>query len=367
MEKILMWFALNWFALVKVVLVFGVLIIIHEFGHFIIAKRVGVAVHEFAFGMGPKILSWKRGETVYSWRLFPVGGFVAIEGEDVKCEDKTNMKNFQNRTVPERFAIISAGCIMNYLLAIILFFVVASCWGVVKAPLIIDKIIPNTPAQVLKLKQGDKIVAINNEYLNFPDIINYLHEHPNQFVNLKILRDDKELNIHAKIGYDAKYKIGRLGIIPSTNAFDFYFKKATLLEAAKFSLERTYTITITPFYVIKMIAAKQISGGEVAKTAAGPIGIGQIIFVIAKKGLPNLIYFVAILNALIGFFNLLPLPALDGGRLVFLAVEAVRRKPVDQELEGKIHWAGLIALLLLAVLVSYQDIMRLIQGTPLIK
>ncbi|MFH1452721.1 MAG: M50 family metallopeptidase [Armatimonadota bacterium] len=367
MEKVLLWFAVNWLALIKVILVFGAIIFIHELGHFIAAKRVGVRVHEFAIGMGPKILGWKKGETFYAWRLFPIGGFVSIEGEDSKCESKEDKGNFQNRTVWERFKIISAGCIMNYLMAVILFFVIAFSFGVVKVPLTVEKVIPGTPAQSVGLLPGDKIVAVNNEYMNLPNIINYMHTHPDEDVNITVVRGKEELNINTKIGYDKEYDIGRIGVIPSRNAFDFYFKKATVGEAAMFSIERTYEITMTPFYIIKLIASKQVSGKEIVKTAAGPIGIGQIIFVIAQKGLPNLIYFVAILSALIGMFNLLPLPALDGGRIVFLIIEGIRRKPIDQELEGKIHWVGLIALLGLALLISYQDVMRIIKGTPLIK
>lgn len=367
MEKILIWFALNWLPLIKVILVFGVLIIVHEFGHYIVAKKVGVTVHEFAFGMGPKLLSWKRGETVYSWRLFPVGGFVAIEGEDTKTNDKSDMKNMQNRSVGERLAIISAGCIMNYMLALILFFVVAVSFGVVKVPLIVEKTLPNTPAYAVGIVPGDKIVAVNNEYMNFPDVVEYFHNHPNQEVNLKVVRGNEELNIRVKIAYDKENKIGRIGVVSSRNVFDFYFKKATVAEAALFSLERTYNITVMPFYLIKAITSKQISGKEVVESAGGPIMIGQLIFIIAQKGLPNLLYFIALLNGLIGFFNLLPFPALDGGRIVFLAIESIRKKPIDQELEGKIHWAGLILLLFIVALVSYQDIMRLIKGTPLIK
>jgi len=161
--------------------------------------------------------------------------------------------------------------------------------------------------------------------------------------------------------------VGRIGIISSRNVFDFYFKKATVGEAAMFSLSRTYDITVMPFYLIKAIAAKQVSGKEVVKSAGGPIMIGQLIFIIAQKGLPNLLYFIALLNGLIGFFNLMPFPALDGGRIVFLIIEGIRKKPIDQELEGKIHWAGLILLLCIVALVSFQDVMRLIHGTPIIK
>lgn len=367
MEKTLIWFALNWLPLIKVILVFGVLIIAHEFGHYYVAKKVGVTVHEFSFGMGPKLLSWKRGETLYAWRLFPVGGFVAIEGEDTKTDDKSDKKNMQNRTVGERLAIIAAGCITNYILALVLFFVVGVCFGVVKVPLIVEKTLPNTPAYAVGIMPGDKIVAVNNEYMNFPDMINYFHKHPDTQVNLKVVRGKEELNISTKIVYDKETKVGRIGIISSRNVFDFYFKKATIGEAAMFSLSRTYDITVMPFYIIKAIASKQISGKEVVESSGGPIMIGQLIFIIAQKGLPNLLYFIALLNGLIGFFNLLPFPALDGGRIVFLLIEGIRKKPIDQELEGKIHWAGLILLLCVVALVSYQDIMRLIHGTPLIK
>lgn len=367
MEKTLIWLAANWLPLIKVILVFGVLIIAHEFGHFIAAKKIGVGVHEFSFGMGPKLLSWKRGETVYAWRLFPIGGFVAIEGEDTKTDDKSNLKNIQNRTVLERFIIVVAGCVTNYLLAVVLFFVLALSFGVVKVPLIVDKVLPNTPAYEVGIKPGDEIIAVNNEYMNSDEIVGYLNKHPNEEVSLKIIRGKKELNIRTKIMYDKEHKVGRIGIASGMGAVDFYFKRATLGEALAFSAERTYGIIMMPYYVIKAITSKKVTGKELVKTAAGPIGIGQIIFVIAKKGFPSLLYFTAVLNGLIGFFNLLPLPALDGGRIVFLAIEAVRGKPIDQELEGKIHWVGLILLLCLAALVSYQDILRLIHGTPLIK
>lgn len=373
MESIINWMAQNWWALIKVVFVFGLIIFVHELGHFIAAKKVGVRVREFALGMGPKLFKFKKKETEYQLRLFPIGGFVNIEGEDEKCSDLADKGNFQNRTILERAFIIFNGCFMNYLAAILLFFIVATGWGIVTSSYVepttrIFKVIEGSPAYKAGLRAGDVITAIDGRVLiDGKEMLDIINKCANKKIILGVERDEKTFNVGVVPYLDRDSGEGKIGIFYDVVITGFEFEKVNLIGAVKFSLLKTYEITVAPVRVVIMLIKRELPARLVTETSAGPVGIMQMTFVLAKKGIAHILFFSAILNVAIGFFNLIPFPALDGSRIFFLAVEAVRRKPIGQEKEGMIHWVGLMILLLFVLLVTFQDILRILQGRTFFK
>lgn len=359
MYAVLKWISLNYFFLIEVILVFGLMIFVHELGHFIVAKLVKTNVREFYLGMGPRLFKIRYGETDYGLRLFPIGGYVSIEGEDEKPKDTSDSGNFQNKSVPERMAIIVAGCAMNYITALVIFLLVGIIFGILVFPPKIDKVVKDTPAYKVGLKSGDVILAINGEKIrDGGQLVTFINTHPQKKLNLLVQRNNKTFNVEVTPFSTPDFPFGRIGFVPTPATF----QKSSFLESVKFSFVSVWGYTVMPLMIIKRMITKEIPFNVIKKSSAGPIGIGSFIFLVARQeGLAKLLYLAAILNVAIGLFNLFPIPALDGSRLVFLGVEAIRRKPINQELEGKIHWIGLMLLLLLVVLISYQDILRIIK------
>jgi len=367
------WIAANWWPVVKVILVFGLLIFSHEFGHFFAAKKVGVRVHEFALGMGPKIWGFKKDETEYSIRLFPVGGFVNIEGEDEKCSNPDDQSNFQNKSVGQRAIIIASGCIMNYIMALLLFFIVAFFWGEVKSSNIeptnrIYKLVPGSPAERAGIQPKDKIIAIDQKTItDGKEMVSIINKNPEKKLIFTVERKNKKFDVPVVPYKDKATGEGKIGIFYDVVVTDFIFEKTNFIGAVKFSLQKTFELTVGPIRLIYMLIIKEIPAQMVTETSSGPVGIMQMTFVLAKKGLAQILFFAALLNVALGFFNLIPFPALDGSRLLFLAVEGIRKKPIPQEKEGMVHWVGLIILLCLVALVTFQDIMRILQGRSFFK
>lgn len=372
MEHTINWILLNGWAVLKVIMVFGLIIFVHEFGHFIAARKVGVRAPEFSLGMGPKIFSFKDRKTEYQLRLFPVGGFVKIEGEDEKCENTNDPGNFQNRSVLERSFIVFNGCFLNYIMAIVLFFIVAAGWGIVTAHIeptaTISRIIESMPADRAGIKPQDKIIAIDGTLLrDGRHMLELINKSPRKKITLTVEREGRTFNVSLTPFKDIDTGDGKIGIVYDVVIMSFDFEKVSIIDAVKFSLSKTYEITIAPVRVVAMLIKKEMPVEDIARTSAGPVGIMQMTFVMAKKGLPQILFFCALLNAAIGFFNLIPFPALDGSRLLFLAVEGIRKKPIDQKKEGFIHWIGLMILLVLVAAVTFQDILRIIQGKSFFK
>lgn len=373
MEKLFIWLYLNYFTVFKVILAFGAIIFAHELGHFIMAKKVGVRVLEFALGMGPKIFKLKRNETEYSLRIFPVGGFVKLEGEDTPLSNLNDPENFQNKTPLEKIIVIAGGCLMNYIMALILFWTVGIFFGVVSSSTTeitnrISQIIEGTPAARAGLQTGDIILAINNKFVkNGKELIEIIHNNPNKTLKILIQRRSEKFEIKIIPLKDPKTKEGRIGFVPELVIVDFVFEKKGIIEALKFGIIKTYEFTVAPLRVIEMLISGDIPIRTIGESSSGPIGIGHMTFILAKKGIGHLLFFIAILNVAIGFFNLIPFPALDGSRILFLGIEIIRRKPIDQRKEGLIHWIGLIILLTIVVLVTFQDILRIVQGKNFFK
>lgn len=343
------------FNIVIIILVFGSCILIHEFGHFITAKKSGVKVMEFAIGMGPKLLGRKKGETLYSLRLFPIGGYCAMLGEDETSDDP---RAFCNIHVWKRILIVVAGALFNFILAFVLSIVLLSLAGVNTNE--IRAVSENSAAEEIGIEAGDRIIYLDGSRIyNFREISVYM-----QFVDsgdpieIVIERNGERMTksiVPKKVEGKEVYLLGVSG---------GYRKASGPLEVISYSfLEVRYWIKTT-FFSLKQL----ITGHVGVKDLSGPVGIGSAMNDVIEEAQEaggaidvflNVINFCILLTANLGVMNLLPLPALDGGRLVFLLIEAVTRKKVPADKEAMVHAVGMILLFGLMAVVMLQDIIKL--------
>lgn len=329
--------------LVASIIIFGILVFVHEFGHFIAARLNGIRVLEMAIGFGPKLFAWKKKGTAYSLRLFPLGGFCRLLGEDPAEVNEPD--SFTRKSPARRAAVLAAGPVMNLLLSLLLFFVIFYFFiGVQQLDSsIIGTVLPGTPAESAGLQDGDEITAINGEPVNgWMEVVNAIEKHPGEDVILLVRRSGaiKEFNLLAEAAPESGK--GKIGIAP-------LMKKYQFRGALGNSFERFGMIVASIFQVIT---------GKVPLDITGPVGIVITIGEVARTGIVNLLWLTGLISISLGLVNLLPIPALDGGRLLFLLIEAVRGRPLDPEKEGLIHFIGFALLILLILLVTYNDLIR---------
>ncbi|MGL5972809.1 MAG: RIP metalloprotease RseP [Oscillospiraceae bacterium] len=338
--------------IVYTAIIFGVIITIHEFGHFIFAKIGGIKVNEFSIGMGPKVISKQKDETLYALRLFPIGGYVSMEGEDEESEDDNS---FGRKPILTRISVIAAGAILNLILGLVLLFSIS----ITRENLVSNKIVKFTDNAISNqegLKVDDEIVAINNKNINISnDIIYYLTRDKDSVVDITVKRDDEKVVLK-----DIKFNSETLENGQKTVDIDFRvgYKENSFFSSIKQAFFESGSM-------VKMIidSVGDLFTGKVSVAQlSGPVGVAGVIGQAATFGVLSLLNIAAFLSINIGIFNLLPLPALDGGRLVFLGIELVRGKPIKQKYEGYIHAAGLIILLGIMLLVTFQDVFKIISG-----
>ncbi|OGY85922.1 MAG: RIP metalloprotease RseP [Candidatus Kerfeldbacteria bacterium RIFOXYA2_FULL_38_24] len=355
------------------VVILGILVFIHELGHFLAAKRSGVAVDEFGFGFPPRIFGKKIGQTTYSLNWIPLGGFVKIKGvagDDEKAEAHQADKNsFSTKPFWKKATILFAGIFMNLLLAVVLLSIVFSL-GIPTDPstvgngaqvhaqqLQIVQIIPDGPAAQVGLQGGDVITEIAGE--NIKNIDNFqktiAQDMAKNPLEISILRNDTDaLNftiIPQKIKQDGQEFFG-IGVGLQEVAIVSYPWYLAIFQGLKTTGSMIALIFISLGGVLKNI----IFSGQVSDDIAGPIGIAVLTGQVAKLGLIRLLQFTAILSINLAIFNLLPIPALDGGRIIFVILEKIRKKPVNQKTEALVHNIGFLFLLLLILLVTFKDI-----------
>ncbi|MBQ6324337.1 MAG: RIP metalloprotease RseP [Bacilli bacterium] len=338
------------------VLVLGVIVFIHELGHFTWAKLTGVYVYEFALGMGPKLFSKKGKETEYTIRAIPIGGFCQMAGEDLDDDDLKKIpkkKRLQNKTAWQRFLIMVFGPVNNFLLAIVLLFFIALIWGGSTMSPTITALSDGSAAEKAGLLAGDKIVQINRHKISTSDDISlYLAiADPKVKNDILILRDNKEILYQIKpdkIGSGDKATY-RYGIEIKQE------KTRGLLAACAYTYKKTKSIFKQMFITVGYL----FSGGIKVTQLSGPVGIYSIVGEQSKGGLANILYLTAFLSINVGFINLLPIPAFDGGHILFIVIEKIKGSPVNPELENKIHMIFLILLMLLMVVITFNDILRL--------
>ena len=342
--------------LIYFVLVLGIIVLVHEFGHFIFAKIFGIYVYEFAIGMGPKLFSWdsKKGETTYSIRAIPIGGFCSLAGEEVEDDEEIpSDRKLQSKPAWQRFLVMFFGAGNNFILAFLLLLIIAFGWGAVSSKPIISELVSGNPAEQAGLEVGDYITKINNHKVTSADDISiYLQvEDKDKPILFTVKRDGKEHEIKVKpikeevdgseiyrVGIKSEGKVER-GIIPS---FRYAFEKMG-------ALFKQMVITLKGLF----------TGGLSVKQLSGPVGIYNIVGTQASAGFQNILYLIALLSINVGFINLLPFPAFDGGRIVFLIIEKIKGSPIKAETENKIHTVGFILLIALMLYITFNDVLKL--------
>ncbi|MFY0542752.1 RIP metalloprotease RseP [Brevibacillus sp. H7] len=409
-------------SVLAIVVVFSVLVLVHELGHFLLAKRAGILCREFALGMGPKIFSVKRGETEYTLRLLPIGGLVRMAGEDPELDIlKPHMevgvewdasgkvtrilldglekgvgrmivgnvvrfdlehaltltldiggeqrtfsvhpqahlvkegqeiqiapynRQFKGKTVMQRFWAIFAGPAANFLLAFVLFAVIGLMYGVPNDIPQLGEVRPGGPAAQAGLLKGDQVISIQGKSVaSWRDIVQIISKSPGQTLTFEIERDGVRKTIPVKVAND--HNVGKILVAnPVTYA---------PWEALKYGALSTYEFTAMILKSLGLLFTGQVG----LQDLSGPVGIFKMTGEFAQQGLAILMKWAAVLSINLGLFNLLPLPALDGGRLAFLLVEALRGRPVDPHKEGMVHFLGFAFLMLLILVVTWNDLQRL--------
>lgn len=338
--------------LILALLLFSFIVFFHELGHFLLARKNGIYVEEFSIGMGPVLVKKKGKETTYSIRLLPIGGACMMGEDEVENQDENS---FNNKSVWARISVIAAGPIFNFILAFILSVIVVSWLGYDKP--IVKTVMENSAAEEAGIRAGDVITEINGKNIHiFREISAYNQFHPGEELELGFERDGEKHTVSLQTRPDetGRYLIGiTQGQYRKANAF-------TALQygfyEVKFWID--YTIESLKMLFTGVIGLDQLSG---------PVGIVDVVDEAydtnIQYGVPSVVLaflnLSILLSANLGVMNLLPIPALDGGRLVFLIVEAVRGKRIPPEKEGMVHLAGLIALFGLMIFVMFNDLKRI--------
>ncbi|HAZ09771.1 MAG TPA: RIP metalloprotease RseP [Candidatus Omnitrophica bacterium] len=346
-------------SLVSFIVVLSILVIVHEFGHFIVAKRMGVRVEKFSIGFGPEIAGITKAETRYSISIIPLGGYVKLAGETGAEGVKLEKWEYFSRPVGERIKIIFAGPLLNYILAFLIFSFVFMA-GSPTLTTTIGKVMPGYPAESAGLKTGDKILNINGKDVVFwEDVTKIIHA--SRSVEMKILvgRDTERINLlvmpksqDMKTIFGSSKKISIIGIAPSD---EVVYVKYGFLKSIYMGAERLWTLT----YITCRALWASITGAiPVKESMTGPIGIFYITGQAAKLGLVYLLQLMGVLSASLAIFNLLPVPVLDGGHILFLIIEKIRKKPVSFKIQENVTQVGMGLLIVLMVFVFYNDFMR---------
>jgi regulator of sigma E protease len=333
--------------IILAILAFGVLIIVHELGHFTLAKLNGVRVEEFSIGMGPKIFSKQGKETKYSLGIFPVGGYVKMMGEEEAVQDE---RSFSSKSPLRRISIIIAGVIMNYLLAIAIFTAITYNFGYSSTTT--SEIENGSPAYEAGMLAGDKILKVGTSRIfSFDDIVTDIYLSKGETINFLVDRNgqNKELSVTPKTNDEGQLKIGA--------SFE-HVDKPGIGISFKQSLNQTASLVSQTFKGLKMI----FTGKANLKTdVGGPLTIVKMSAASTKAGIWNLIYFVGFLSVNLAVFNLLPFPALDGGWCVILLIEFITRRKVPDKIVAGLNYVGFAALIGLMILVTIKDIVFPVQ------
>ncbi len=338
-------------AILITVIGFGIMIFLHELGHFVAAKKFGVLVHEFAIGMGPKLFSFEKGETTYSLRLFPIGGFVRLEGEN-DLEENDNPRSFSNLSPLKRIIVLISGAFMNVVLGYIIFVIINLNVGITPA------VVKDIPREYIEIQEnfqvGDEIVKLNNSRINtFDDVSLFMSRFNGERLSATIKRNGKivKLNDFTPFKTEGGYKLGVM----------FQSEKASFIKCAEDAVYDTVYICKAVVFALSDL----IKGNVGMNSLSGPVEIvstvDKVTSLESNYTYLNILLLFAMITVNLGVFNLLPFPALDGGSILFALYELITRKKVKSEIVGYASAIGFALLMILAIYVTAGDIIDLIK------
>ncbi len=326
------------------VLLFCIMIIPHELGHFVAAKAVGVQVNEFSMGMGPLLFQRQKGETLYSVRLLPIGGYCAMEGEDEEC---SSPRAFGNRKWWEKILVLAAGAAMNVLTALLVMIITMTAIGIPNNS--IGTVTAGLPAEKSGLQAGDIITAVNEkETSSWNDVVSAIDDAKDgDAISITFQRDDREKTVSVTPTYAEDERRYVIGITCG--------RSHSIIGGIKYGAVGTWNLNKLMFQSFGML----LSGGIGTDDITGPVGMVSLVSQTKSVGATSYMYLVALVCLNLAFINLLPLPALDGGRILMVLVRKVTGSWISDNMEGKIHLAGMLLLIGIFVLVTWNDIARL--------
>lgn len=344
--------------IVSFIIVYTIIVLVHEGGHFLFSLLANIQVLELGLGLGPRVMATMKNGTRYSLNLLPLGGYIRLAGmnpeEENELGDEAYPANlgYMAKGPFDKFKSVAGGPVMNILFGFLAFLILFSVVGTPTISNQIGAITPNSPADRAGIKMGDTVSRMNGKPVKeMRDIIEYIHGHPGEKIMLGIARANQTYSIPVVPLLDPKLKVGLIGFTPK-----LAYQKAGILSAIQKSIIQTTSISIIIVSSIIGLITGKISIFELA----GPLGIARATGEYAKSSFPSLIQFMAFLSINLGVVNLLPIPALDGGRLVFIIIESIRGKAIDLKQENKIHSYGFIFLISLIVIVTAGDIFKIV-------
>lgn len=352
-------------SLIAFIIVIGILVFIHEFGHFIVARLCGVGVNVFSLGFGPKLIKKTFGRTQYCLSAIPLGGYVKMVGEEPgsTIDPEDIKRSFTHKSLWKKSIIVASGPLFNFFLAIVIFYILYQFAGIYLPKPVVESVVDKTPAYEAGIQAGDIIKEVNQiEIESFEDISKIITRGDGETLQIVLDRQGERVDVTVtpvlnpsknEFGEDIeKYVIGIVG------ARELFHKKMNPWQALKQSMADTYgLIRLTILSVVKII-----TGSVSSKNLGGPLMIAQMAGEQAKAGMMNFAWFIALLSVNLGIINLFPIPVLDGGHLLFFFIEGVTGKPVNDKLREKLIQFGVAALVTLMVFVFYNDIVRMISG-----
>lgn len=338
------------------ILILGIIVFIHELGHFLFAKKAGIYVYEFSIGMGPQLFKWKRknDETEYSIRLFPIGGFVQMAGESVEVDENVpKEQTMQAKTWFQRFMTVIAGIMFNFILAIVLLFVIGLVNGSPQNKPFVSYVDPNGNAYQAGLTEGSTITKIDDVKVRTYDRL--LLEYQIR------LGEDITFEIKTKDGETktitvTPQEVNENDVVTYKYGFNLEDNVETgFLSAVKYAFTKTFSLIEQMFFTVVYLFTGDLS----VTNLSGPIGIFSVVGDAAKTGFINVVYLLAFISINVGFINFLPLPAFDGGRILFLIIEKIIGRPVNPKVENTIHSIGMVLLMILMIVITFNDIIKL--------
>ncbi len=366
---------LNVEKIVLFLIVLSILIVLHELGHFILARLNRVRVLEFSVGMGPLLLSRRSpaSGTQYSLRALPIGGYCSMHGEDNKTSEAEQQRefrdsgvavydddNFQARNAWQRLAIIAAGPVANFFLALLILFFAAFAFGVQsnRVQPVVGPLTPNMPAQRAGLRAGDRILAVNGvSVTGGNELVDLIHRSLRKSLRITYSRNGAQTTVTVKpvpCPTVQTSHMGCIGFMPVA-----MYERVGFVEAVQTSVANFALIGQQTFGSLALLASHPAKyGGQVS----GIVGMGQAAMTIEDFGWGPYLFFAALISFALGVFNLLPLPALDGGRAAFIIAELIRGKPVDPQKEALVHITGLAVLIALMLLINFYNVVQIIEG-----